>query len=181
MAHPLLLVHFAEVSEEGLRVNVNDVSWFPDSEAARSGDPKVVVTLERSGERILAFGAIEVVLLLTCDRCLAECASSLTVDFRLLLEVAEAEENNGEEQHNDYEYSPDELEVVILDGPVVDIGDLLCQQMLLALPQKVLCRPECSGLCERCGVDLNFKRCDCFDLSGSNSFAALGLLLKNKK
>lgn len=180
MAHPLLLVHFAEISEEGLRVNVNDVSWFPDSEVVRCAAPQAVVFLERIGERILAAGVIEVVILLTCDRCLAEFASPIKVDFRLLLEVAETVEIGTEEQYLDYACNPDELEVVALDGPVVDLGDLLCQQMLLALPQKVLCRSDCRGICERCGADLNDMRCDCSDSPGSTSFATLARLLKNR-
>lgn len=181
LVYPLLLVQFAEISEEGRQVNVNDVSWFPDDEVARCGEPKAMVFLERNGERVLVVGAIEVVLVLTCDRCLEEFTSPLKVDVRLLLEVAEAGESCTEPQNIDYEYCPDELEVVTLDGPVVDLGDLLYQQLLLALPQKVLCRSDCLGICSRCGVNLNSKRCDCSDSPGSTSFAALGRLLKNTK
>jgi len=163
----LLRIQFAEIPEEGLLVNVDDVSWFPDKEVARRGDPKAEVFLERSGERVLVAGFLEVVLLLNCDRCLAEFASPLRVDFRLVLEVVAAEEN--------------EIEVVALDEPNIDLGDLLYQQMLLALPRKVLCRSDCRGICERCGADLNVEVCNCPDSSGASSFAVLSQLLKNKK
>lgn len=178
MGYPLLLVQFAEISEEGLQVNVNDVSWFPDDKVARCGELKADVFLERNGERVSAVGAIEVVLLLTCDRCLEKFSYPFKVDMRLLLEVVKVEESSPEPLNIDYDYCPDELEVVVLDGPVVDLGDLLYQQLLLALPQKVLCRPDCLGICGRCGVDLNVKRCDCSDSPGATSFAALGRLLK---
>ena len=29
------------------------------------------------------------------------------------------------------------------------------------LPPKILCRPECRGLCPQCGADLNLVRCGC--------------------
>lgn len=177
----MLRIQFAEIPEEGLLVNVNDVSWFPDDEVARRGDPKAEVFLERNGERVLAVGVIEVVLLLTCDRCLAEFASSHKVDFRLVLEVAAVEEGLAEQLYTDHEYDPEEIEVVALEVPVVDLGDLLYQQMLLALPRKVLCRSDCRGICDRCGVDLNVERCRCPDSSGASAFAVLGQLLKNKK
>ena len=177
----MLQIQFAEIPEEGLQVNVHDVSWFPDDEVARRGDPKVVVSLERNGERILVGGAIEVVLLLSCDRCLAEFASPYRVDFRVLLEVAEVGASLSEPQLAEHEYSPGELEVVGLDRPVVDLADLLYQQMLLALPRKVLCQPDCQGICGRCGANLNAEGCDCADSSGASSFAALGQFLKNKK
>lgn len=181
MAHSWLLVQFAEIPEDGLKVNVNDVSWFPDGEVPRHGAPKAVVSLERNGERVLAVGNIEVDLLLTCDRCLAEFMSPLKVDFRLLLEVVEAEESGAELQDVDYVYSPDELEVITLHEPVIDLGDLLYQQMFLALPRKVLCRADCRGICGQCGADLNVDTCDCPDSSGGTAFAALGQLLRNKK
>lgn len=177
----MLRIQFTEIPEEGLLVNVNDVSWFPAEELARDGDPKAEVFLERSGERVLVAGTIEVVLLLNCDRCLAEFSNPHKVDFRLVLEVAPAEEGLGEEVYADHDYDPGEIEVVALDEPVIDLGDLLYQQMLLSLPRKVLCRSDCRGICGRCGADLNVERCKCPDSSGASSFAALGQLLKNKK
>lgn len=177
----LLRIQFAEIPEEGLLVNVNDASWFPDKEVARRGDPKAEVFLERSGERVLAAGFIDVVLLLTCDRCLAGFASPHKIDFRLVLEVAAAEEDQAEEMSAGHEYDSGEVEVVALDGPIVDLGDLLYQQMLLALPRKVLCRSDCRGICRRCGADLNVEFCKCPDSSGGSSFAVLGELLINKK
>lgn len=181
MALPLLQVKFAEIPVGGLRVDVDDVSWFPDDEVARRGLPKSVVFLERNGERVLASGAIGAVLVLTCDRCLVEFDRPNKVNFRLILEVAAAEQSFAEHQHVDFEYNPGELEVVTLAEPVVDLVELLCQQMLLALPQKVLCQDDCRGICSGCGASLNIERCGCGDVSATNSFAALGPLLKNKK
>ena len=179
LAHPLLLVHFAEIPEEGLQVNVNDVSWFPDSEVARRGDLKAEVFLERNGERVLAVGFIEMHLLLTCDRCLVDFVSPHRVDFRLILEVAEAAAGLSETPLVDDGYNPGEIEVVALDGPNIDLGDLLYQQTLLALPRKVLCRSDCRGLCRQCGTDQNVEHCECSGADGNDSFAALGRLLKH--
>jgi uncharacterized protein len=174
------LVQFTEIPEDGLQVDVSGVSWFPDNELSRRGDPRASVFLERSGERVLAVGVIKVDLLLACDRCLAEFVSPCQVDFRLIMEVAETDESGAEPLHLDYAYSPGEIEVVTLDEPVVDIGDLLYQQVLLAVPQKILCRADCRGICGRCGADLNVEQCNCAE-SGASAFAALGQLLKDKK
>ncbi len=181
MARPLVQVKFAEIPEEGLRVDVDDVSWFPDDEVVRRGFPQSVVFLERNGERVLASGVIEVVLVLTCDRCLAEFDRPSKVDFRLILEVAVAGQSFTDRQLVDFEYNSDELEVVALEGPVVDLAELLCQQMLLALPQKVLCQDDCRGICSGCGASLNIERCGCGDVSTANSFAALEQISRNKK
>jgi len=44
---------------------------------------------------------------------------------------------------------------------VVDVNGIAREALVLALPLKVLCSDECSGLCPRCGFDLNQGRCDC--------------------
>ena len=46
-------------------------------------------------------------------------------------------------------------------GTQLAIGDILREQVLLALPMKVLCRVDCKGLCPVCGTNLNFNSCNC--------------------
>lgn len=176
----MLPIRFAEIPEEGLLVNVNDVSWFPDDEVTRHGAPRAVVSFARNGEKVIASGAIEMELQLACDRCLAEFVAPLRTDFRLLLEVGGEAGGGSEPQDLEYEYGSEDFDLVTLDAPVIDLGDLLYQQVLLALPQKNLCRPDCKGVCGHCGASLNDAQCDCSGSDGTSSFAALGRLLKSK-
>jgi hypothetical protein len=37
----------------------------------------------------------------------------------------------------------------------------LREQVLLALPMKVICRSDCRGLCPNCGANLNHEECRC--------------------
>jgi uncharacterized protein len=43
----------------------------------------------------------------------------------------------------------------------LDLRPAIREEWLLAQPRYVLCRPDCKGLCPRCGKDLNEKACDC--------------------
>jgi uncharacterized protein len=43
----------------------------------------------------------------------------------------------------------------------LSMTDVVREQVLLALPSRVLCRPACAGLCARCGADLNAGPCSC--------------------
>lgn len=43
----------------------------------------------------------------------------------------------------------------------VDITEIASQVVLSAFPQRVLCKPNCKGLCSTCGVNLNYENCDC--------------------
>ena len=38
---------------------------------------------------------------------------------------------------------------------------LVCSEILVSWPSKVLCKEDCKGLCNTCGTNLNLKTCDC--------------------
>jgi len=44
---------------------------------------------------------------------------------------------------------------------VLDTTEAVRQYALLAVPMKPLCRPDCAGLCPRCGQNLNHGPCGC--------------------
>jgi uncharacterized protein len=46
-------------------------------------------------------------------------------------------------------------------GSVVDLTDPLREDILLVLPQALLCREDCRGLCPRCGGNRNEAECGC--------------------
>ncbi len=43
----------------------------------------------------------------------------------------------------------------------LDTNEAVRQYALLAVPMKPLCRPDCAGLCPRCGQNLNLGPCNC--------------------
>jgi uncharacterized protein len=49
----------------------------------------------------------------------------------------------------------DELRTPYLDGNRLEVSTWARDAVALALPDKILCRPECAGLCPVCGVNLN--------------------------
>ena len=44
---------------------------------------------------------------------------------------------------------------------VLRVEDIVREQALLEVPIRPLCRPDCRGLCPRCGADLNAGDCGC--------------------
>jgi len=51
--------------------------------------------------------------------------------------------------------------VVPRRSAVLDLGAAAREELLLAVPQYVVCREDCRGLCPRCGADLNAGPCGC--------------------
>lgn len=43
----------------------------------------------------------------------------------------------------------------------IDLREALREELLLAVPQFVECRPDCKGLCPTCGTNLNEGPCGC--------------------
>lgn len=53
--------------------------------------------------------------------------------------------------------------VIVFTGTAIDLGDVIWPNILLELDTKYLCKPDCKGLCFRCGADLNEGVCNCKD------------------
>lgn len=65
------------------------------------------------------------------------------------------------------EYSAEELEELTGDsvrtfsGEAVDLGPCVWEELVLAMPSKLLCKEDCLGMCPQCGVNLNEGPCTC--------------------
>ncbi|MBM4467740.1 MAG: hypothetical protein FJ014_19690 [Chloroflexi bacterium] len=62
---------------------------------------------------------------------------------------------------------------------ILDLTEALREQILLDLPMRPLCRPDCRGLCIECGKDLNEGFCDCVEETTDTRLAGLRELLRN--
>jgi uncharacterized protein len=93
-----------------------------------------------------------------CCRCLEPVAVSGTARFDLLYRPSvEGEIPPEVESGTD---APDE-DVVYYEEETLDLGAFVAQQMYLEVPDKILCRENCRGLCLTCGANLNQKPCGC--------------------
>ncbi len=51
--------------------------------------------------------------------------------------------------------------VIDARATVLDLSEAVREEMILAVPEYVLCREDCRGLCPGCGQDLNAGSCGC--------------------
>jgi uncharacterized protein len=65
------------------------------------------------------------------------------------------------DEDDEIELSDKDTRTAFFSGTQLAIGDILREQVLLALPMKALCRLDCKGLCPQCGTNLNLKSCGC--------------------
>ena len=67
-----------------------------------------------------------------------------------------------------------------LEGDSADLDDIITTTLVLNMDSKLLCKPDCQGLCCRCGANLNDGPCNC-EPELDPRFAALKQLLKDKE
>lgn len=82
-----------------------------------------------------------------CDRCAADTRKAYRFTFQHVLVNALNDEENDM--------------FVLVETEQLELDDLLRDDILLELPTKYLCRPDCKGLCPRCGKNWNEGACDC--------------------
>lgn len=49
----------------------------------------------------------------------------------------------------------------INENHILDLEEAFKQYIVTAMPMKILCKTECSGLCPTCGQNLNNNKCSC--------------------
>jgi uncharacterized protein len=94
-----------------------------------------------------------------CMRCLADAALDVAVDAR---EYHAADEEAPEELRSEY----------VADGKL-ELSAWARDAIALALPDQILCRPDCAGLCAVCGRDLNAEPHEHEEEGGDPRWAAL--------
>jgi uncharacterized protein len=119
---------------------------------------------------ILVTGPLSGPLTLTCARCLKEFDGRVDVEVQELYSRAtDRTEGAGrpDSAAGDYALTP--------EGSL-DLEPLVRDSVMLALPFSPLCRPDCLGLCERCGGDRNLGECSCVEEPVDARWAALDSL-----
>lgn len=72
----------------------------------------------------------------TCSRCLSDFTLQIDKKHRFSYQVSQ-------------------------EQPDVDISEDIRQEIILSCPIKLLCKPDCKGLCPKCGNNLNIGSCKC--------------------
>ncbi len=103
-----------------------------------------------------------------CARCIEPVAAPLEGEFDLIFRPQDADANATERA-----ISEDETEIGYYEESGLLLEDVVREQVLLTLPGRVLCRPDCKGLCSHCGQNLNMGICSCEETSSDPRWNAL--------
>ena len=101
-------------------------------------------------------GTLKVTMEAPCDRCLETATLPVELDFDLTYRPDESGEPVGE-----VHVSEGESEIGFYSGEGLELDDVLLEQIVLALPMRKVCKPDCKGVCPSCGQNRNLVLCNC--------------------
>ena len=84
-----------------------------------------------------------------CDRCAEPVSRKFGID---IFHVIVNELSNAQDADD---------EIVVVENMQLDLSELVRSDVILNLPAKFLCKPDCKGICPGCGKRLNFEECAC--------------------
>ncbi len=138
-----------------LRLALTETGLCP----ADSGDIfRIHLELERLHGGIRVHGMVKGALKMECSRCLKSFEQPVVINMDEVYRLGEGSEvvrHISSEMVEDDSYR-------VRDG-ILDLNPALNDAIMLAVPMKPLCRPDCQGLCPICGADGNLQGCECVE------------------
>lgn len=117
---------------------------------------------------LLLTATLKTTLHCVCDRCATEFLRDYSQEVSALL----VQELAHQENEDDWTF--------LLQGNDADLDDIMNTAFVLNMDSKMLCSPDCKGLCGTCGKNLNEGKCDC-KKELDPRLAVLQQLLKDKE
>jgi uncharacterized protein len=118
--------------------------------------PTVSGEIRQRNGRVKVTGRVKTRVQVECDRCLQ--LIELPINSQFMLEYVTAEAYQAQQA---VELTQDDLDLSIFDGEAIDIDELVKEELLLALPDHLLCSENCNGICAKCGAIKNLAECGC--------------------
>ncbi len=175
---PVIWINIKDIPAEGREFSFSDQEiWTEPCEEfkvpcrfVKPFDANVMLLPQKEG--ILVRGDMNGEVAVPCDRCAEEALVKVELHFDEFEVYPPRHEPHGGRrkrrpepagQDNDDDNADDCSDLIRegKNGFELDVATMLWEQFLLALPVKPLCKPDCKGLCEGCGKDLNKEPCEC--------------------
>lgn len=150
----MLSFDIRSVREQAVSVDAalpaTDPVWQPQ-DVAPDGSVQVTGRLSAAGPgRFYWHARIRGEVAGECRRCLVDSRAAVEDEGHFIFSEAGGEDGD----------DPDVFEISAT-AHELDLRPAVREQWLLAVPGFLECRPDCQGLCPRCGADLNAGPCPC--------------------
>ena len=135
-----LRIRIGDQAGERVEIEVEPLALAGQAYEPKPNPAPAELTVTRASSGAVLELALDVALQGPCFRCLQDAELPL----QLRLREYQATKPDSEEERTEY-----------LEDDRLDLSAWAHDAIALALPDKILCRPDCAGLCPVCGKDLN--------------------------
>lgn len=111
----------------------------------------------------------ELVLNIPCSRCLKNVQVPFSIDFEQEFDFSGRDEEKKAELE----------EAVYIKDHDFDVDVFVSEEMMLQFPMQTLCKEDCKGICDVCGVNRNEKSCNCSEQGRDPRMLAIQDIFKN--
>ena len=153
-----LRIRSGDQAREAVEIELEALLLAGQSYEPRPNPAPAELTVTRASSGAVLELAFDVSLEGPCFRCLQDAELAL----QLRLREYEATKPESDDERSEY-----------LEDDRVDLSAWAHDAIALALPDKILCRPDCAGLCPVCGKDLNAEPHEHVEESADPRWAAL--------
>src|SRR5438552_2230952 len=127
-----------------------------ESDVSLNSSVRATGEVVKTAAEIVVKGSITGDVEIEFSRCLKPVDQKLDIEFQANFVTPE---HFAVDKEN--EVSASDLDTDVLEGDRIDLKDVVREQILLNISEQVFCKPECKGLCPKCGADRNLIDCKC--------------------
>lgn len=161
----------SKIPDEGIEIhsseNAESLNISP-SDLILGDDVHIDAMIRREGDIFFVDGMIKTVLSLTCSRCAVEFLHPVDTFFH-----CHEEPIGNASTEIELALKKRDMDIDHYAGDEVEINTLFREQVMLSIPMHPLCKPDCLGLCPKCGQNLNIGKCDCKEEEVLNPFSVI--------
>ena len=174
-----------DIPEGGMEVNANsgNAPWLsslfietlgPDKIKDDDGG-RVNLQLFKNDRNVTVIGGIILKFHPICDKCLITCQRQQQIPIHQIMAPLHAGKKADTDMEEDEDFG-------FYADNEIDLGSIIREQIILSQQMVNKCKDDCSGLCPKCGKNLNNGPCKCKKKESSDSpFAVLKRQVKTKK
>jgi len=166
----------SKIPDEGIEINsvetANSLGVKPP-DLMLDDDVHIDAVVTRQGRVFFVDGTLRTSLKLVCSRCAGEFSYPVSTDF-----YCQEEPFSNYDTDMETALHRGDLDIDHYAGDEVELNNIFREQLMLAMPMQALCRPDCLGLCPKCGQNLNIKKCGCKDEEVQSPFSVIKKLFE---
>ena len=182
-------IRLEQISEEGVVIEFEEPSanFAVLADMVNEGQCEFLAPVgaglraQRFGDIVEIEGRIKTSVRLACGRCLQKFENQLESRFVLTYKKGMSDEEAEASKQEEIELKHEDINLIYYQGEDIDLQNEIQEHVVMAFPLKPLCKPDCKGLCPKCGSDLNEGDCGCVQTSSAGKFDALKNLNLNGK